>query len=331
VKRYIAIVPLLLALIGGASAQNLIVNNGQCVIPLRLSTTATIDPSTGDVRISTDDANPCGGGTIPPGPSVSLVVNPTVVASSGQFTVSWNVAPAATSTCTTSGGAGTTWTQLSSGTFQQNQGVGSQTYALANTGSSAVAVSFTLSCTFTEGTVPPRTATVTVNSQNQPPVGCDGVTPPNENIEIPFAGIFGTTNNPLFPGQNGTFLFREISRNTNISVRFVARAPSSGANAMPTTGAFDILSQKGAGISIAPTSVSLKSCKGDYRNLGDGCNGVVNGNTNTVPFTAIGTPGFCSLVAGQTYYINIIHGTPPNLSVPTCADPSCLVAYIRRK
>ncbi len=328
-KSAIALIFSLSLLATSISAQDLIVNNGECVIPLRASTTATIDPSTGDIRISSDAQNLCGG--VVTGPAVALSVSPSAVASNDVFSVSWAVAPSTTSSCTASGGGGTAWTSLSAADFQQNNGSGTRNYALTNTGPSAVTVSFTLTCTFQSGSVPARAASVTIN----PPgtgTGCDAFTPPGAIVETTFESIFPGATAPLFPGTQGSNRSAKVQRNTILAVRFVARGVTGGSNAMPLNGGFLFLNQEAPTVT-GPTSVSLKRCKGDFRNLGDGCNGSASFNFNGLSFSVNpnANAAYCKLTPGETYFINVINAIPPNLTQSTCPEDACVVQYQRTK
>lgn len=318
----------------GAHAQNLIINDGPpngCIVPLRASSSATIDPASGDIRVTTDQSPICGGIG---GPTVQLTAAPSTVNSNESFTVSWTISPAASAACTATGGAGTTWTQTNSANFQANNGVGSRNYALTNTGAQAVNVTFTLSCTFQNGSVAPQNAVVTINGQSQ--TGCSGVTPPNTVVETSFEGTFGQTGQPSFPGRLNTPVTVEISPGSNRAVRFVVRAPTGtqpgpGVNDMPVSGTLNLRNEKDD--FRGPFSASIKSCPGDFRNLGDGCNVSNSGFNNSLGWRVDALPGsgFCRLVVGQTYYINIVHGLPPNLSVNTCPVGVCFVGYQRQE
>jgi hypothetical protein len=322
---------LLFAVAPALYAQNVIINDGQCTIPLRTTTSASIDTATGDIRVFTDATNLCGGGG-GTGPTIALSISPTTVASDQSFTVSWSINPGATATCTPTGGGGTNWSTLGASVFQQNAGAGSRSYSLLNTGTQPTSVTFTLACTFQTGSAPQQSATVTVNPQGGGGGDCTGFTPPHQVVEVPFEGVFGGNNRPLFPGTAGNARIVEITANSVMAVRFVARPITNIFNDMPAQGAFELLNQKGLNIGV--TSLSLKRCPGDFRNVGDGCNGIFFGNTNTMSFAAASAAvpgdGFCALTPGQTYYINIVHGTPPNLSNTTCSFGACAVAYIRR-
>jgi hypothetical protein len=322
---------LLFAVAPALYAQNVIINDGQCTIPLRTTTSASIDTATGDIRVFTDATNLCGGGG-GTGPTIALSISPTTVASDQSFTVSCSINPGATATCTPTGGAGTNWSTLGASVFQQNSGAGSRSFSLVNTGAQPTTVTFTLACTFQTGSAPQQSAQVTINPQGGGGGDCSGFTPPHTVVQVPFEGVFGGVNRPLFPGSEGNSRIVEISANTVLAVRFVARPVTNIFNDMPARGAFELLNQKET--PIGPTSVSLKRCPGDFRNLGDGCNGVFNSNTNVTPFAAASAAvpgdGFCPLIPGETYYINIVHGVPPNLSNNTCPFGACAVGYLRR-
>jgi hypothetical protein len=311
----------------GANAQNLIINDGACTVPLRASSSATIDPTTGDVRVLTDQSPICGAIS---GPSVQLSVSPSVVNSNESFSVSWAISPAASATCTATGGSGTTWTQTTAANFQANNGTGVRNYAITNGGTQAVNVTFTLTCTFQSGSVPAQNGTVTVNGTTGGG-GCSSVVMPNTNIETSFEASFGFPGQPQFPGRIQGLAAMEISPGTNRSIRFIPRNQTGGTNDMPLFAAMNLRNEQG--FDQGPISASIKACKGDFRDLGDGCNTTVNGLSNSLSWSIdpAAPSGFCKLIPGQTYYINIIHGLPPNLSQTTCPFGSCVVFYKREK
>lgn len=307
-------------------AQNLNINDGACVVPLRAASSATIDPATGDIRVLTDQFPICGGGG--GGPSVTLSALPGTVNSNESFTVSWSISPAANANCVATGGAGTTWSQTSSANLQANNGNGSRVYALTNGSTQATSVTFTLACTFQSGSVAPQNASVTINGTGGGG-SCTGFTPPNTVIQTEFSNTFGFPEAPQFPGRVQGLAALEISVGTNRAVRFTMRGITGGSNNVTPFGSLNLRNEQG--FPQGPISAAIKSCPGDFRNLGDGCNVVNNSLSNQLSWTLGNEPGFCKLVPGQVYYINIVHGLPPNLSQPTCPESSCVVFYKREK
>ncbi len=318
---------------GSLSAQNLIINNTS--FPLSTTQPVTIDPSTGDVRVFTQNTTvTCSiGGTAP---SVSLSVAPTTVTSGASVTVSWQVGNA--NACSATGGAGTVWSSRTSGSFLANNGNGSVQYTLLNTGGSAAVTTFNLSCSNDTGSTP-RSASVTVNPATV--VGCEEVNNPLQRLNqgivhtggsgdlTQFSSAFGFA----WPGNPGLFRTIQITSNRYVALAFTSDSAANVQNRFEWDG--------GTSGNIGPSAITIARCPGDFRFAVQnpiGCykepagSGTMRHTTRVVNGVPDADAFSCDMDRSTTYYLNIVHADPQtSLTNSLCPGSACAFNYTMRQ
>ena len=317
-----AIATLLLAA-GAASAQSLILNEptaGQRTIPLASGSQVQILPN-GNISVSAANDLECSGGGGGNRPNVNLTANPASIDRGGSSTISWNITNGFTS-CTTSGGAGTSWS-----TLNVNSNTGSEVFSnlQGNT-------SFSMSCTNAAGS---GSDTVVVNVGNDPggpggtiPAGCEGIQPAGARYaaadDFRTSGTteawytFAEAYSLPWPGNSNVNRRLNVPRGDYIALKFQPSSVVGQAGRMSTE--LDLAGRE--------KIMTITECPGDFRpSIPVECkrfdvftnlfwaNEDAQGN---VPF------GHCRLEAGKDYYLNVMFA---NINDPTqnlCPGSQCI-------
>lgn len=273
----------------------------------------TINPSTGNVAITTAQGNynAC---TFPvQSGSVSFTSIPTSAQVSTQISISWaTVNPVGTNPCTPTQGGTTDW--VSQGAAP---GTSTRTVTLPATAGS---VTFGMQCNTQVG-LQSAQATVTVTAAGGGG-GCTGGSPPDVMPTVSFPATWGDVfSNQPFPNPIGNARKITVPLNQSIALRF---NPSGSI----TQGSIE--TAESPGDPGAPIRVSISKCAGEFKDyLADGRLCLFRGNNNQANLiffnSSVSNPDWCSLETGSQYYVNLTHRVPrfpTNTSLPAIVTES---------
>lgn len=286
------------------------IDSGSAAVPLTTvtgSAAVAINPSTGDVTVRSRDGVVQQCTQASTDPAITIGANPTALNSGENTTISWTTVnvPTTGTPCTPSGGP-SNWTSL--GPLPSS---GNRTVSV--TGSPGAVITYTLTCTGTNGSQVSNSTQVSINQsgadctgQNAPPAGYDVQ-------QQPLIGTFQSPDGQFPPSANGVRI--QLASATARAYSFTARIRpgTSGAAGVTTDEWFGV----GGPSTFGAGTITISRCPADFGNnlAAAQCRSGPAG-ANSISYTMVGGFG-CQMIPGQAYFFNMTSG---NCSSPGCSS-----------